>query len=108
MTLTSLTGRKIRWTFVDGPMPGTIFEHLFNENGSVTWLITEGQHKGATATEKSYAGVRVNDQTWAVSYLAASGHTLTVVLNLADGQAIGFASNDKSWQPLHGTFEIVN
>ena len=108
MTLTSLTGKKIRWTFADGPMPGTMFEHRFNENGSITWLIMGGEYKGATATEKSYTGVRVNDQTWVVSYLAASGHTLTVVLTLGDGQAIGFASNDKSWELLHGTFEMVD
>jgi len=108
MTLTSLTGKKICWTFDDGPMPNTRIEHMFNEDGSVTWLITEGEYKGATRTEKSSATVRVNAQTWVVSYLAASGHTLTIVLSLTDGRAIGFGSNDKSWEPLHGTFEILN
>ncbi len=106
--MNSLTGKKIRWTFADGPMPNTAFEHTFNQDGSITWQIADGPHKGATATEKSYAGVKINDRTWAISYLAASGHTLTVVLNLDDGKAIAFASNDKSWYALSGTFEIVN
>jgi hypothetical protein len=52
--------------------------------------------------------LRVNDQTWVVSYLAESGHTLTVVLNLANHQATGFASNDKTWHQLSGTFEVMN
>jgi len=106
--MNSLTGKTIRWTFVDGPVAGTTYEHSFNDDGSVTWRIIEGQHKGATATEKSYAGVKVNDRTWAISYLGASGHTLTVVLNLDNGRLVGFASNEKSWYSLNGTFEIVN
>ncbi len=106
--MNSFNGKKIRWTFADGPMPDTTFEHSFHEDGSVTWRIIDGEHKGATATEKSYAGVKINDRTWAISYLAASGHTLTVVLNLDDGKAIAFASNDKSWYALRGTFEMVN
>jgi len=71
-------------------------------------LRVDGPQKGATATEKSYAAVKVNDKTWVVSYLAASGHTLTVVLNQDDGKAIGFGQNDKSWTPLTGTLNFVN
>lgn len=104
----ALPGSTIRWKFADDPMAGTTYEHSFHDDGSVTWRIVEGQYTGATGTEKSYAATRVNDRTWAVSYLAASGHTLTVVLSLDDGRAIGFASNDKSWYALNGTFEVVN
>lgn len=105
--MTSLQGQTIRWTFSDGPDPGTTFEHVFHEDGSVTWRIVNGRHQGATATEKAFAGVKVNDRTWAVSYLGASGHTLTVVLDLDDQRVVGFASNDKAWYLLHGTFEVV-
>jgi MoaF N-terminal domain len=106
--MNSLAGKTIRWKFVDGPMAGTNFEHLFHDDGSVTWRMADGEHKGATRTEKSYGWVKVNDRTWAISYLAASGHTLTVVLNLDDGRLVGFASNDKTWYSQSGTFEIVN
>jgi hypothetical protein len=41
-----------------------------------------------------------------VSYLAASGFTLTVVLNFAEQSAIGFASNEKQLSEQHGTFEV--
>jgi hypothetical protein len=51
--------------------------------------------------------VKVNEGTWAISYLSASGHTLTVVLNLDDHRAIGFGSDDKSWYPLTGSFELL-
>ena len=49
--------------------------------------------------------MKVNDATWAISYLGAWGHTLTVVLSVADGSAIAFASNNTSWELLHGTLE---
>ena len=106
--MTSLTGKTIRWSFVDDPMPATTYEHFLHENGRVTWRILDGEYKGATRTEKLYASVRINETTWAISYLSASGHTLTVILNFEDGQAIAFGSNDKSWHLLHGTFEVVN
>jgi hypothetical protein len=103
----TLTGRTIRWSFEDGPMAGTSFEHDFNADGSVTWRIIDGQHKGASAREKSYSAVKINAQTWAISYFAASGHTLTVVLSVEDGRAVAFASNNTTWTPMHGRFVFV-
>ena len=47
MTLTSLTEKKICWTFDDGPMPNTRIEHMFNEDGSVTWLIHRRRIQGS-------------------------------------------------------------
>ncbi|HEX9164037.1 MAG TPA: hypothetical protein VF980_20205 [Thermoanaerobaculia bacterium] len=99
--------KLIRWTFADGPMAGTHFEHSFDDDGSVTWTILDGPYKGASKREKSCSVVSVNEKTAAISYLAASGHTLTVVLSLADGRAVGFASNEKEWQVTSGTFEVV-
>jgi hypothetical protein len=106
--MNSLASKTIRWKFVDGPTAGITFEHLFHDDGSVTWRAVDGPYQGASRKEKSYAGIKVNDRTWAISYLAASGHTLTVVLNLDDGRMVGFGSNDKEWSSQSGTFEIVN
>ena len=103
----SLTGKTIRWTFADGPVTGTTFEHTFAEDGSVTWRVVDGPQKGGTGREKSYAAVKVSETTLAISYLAASGYTLTVVLNLGNGHMFGFASNNKEWYPLEGTFEFI-
>lgn len=105
--MNALSGKRVKWTFADGPMPGTNFEHTFHEDGSVTWHILDGAYKGASKREKAYGAVKVNDQTLAVSYLAASGHTLTVVLSLRDGSAFAFASNGTSWEQLTGTFEMI-
>jgi hypothetical protein len=106
--MTSLSGRTIRWTFVDGPTAGTTFEHTLNPDGSIVWRAVDGAYKGTSRREKLYGAVRINDQTWAVSYLGESGHTLTVVLNLANHQATGFASDDKTWHQLSGTFEMMD
>jgi len=106
--MTSLSGKTIRWTFVDGPTAGATFEHTLNEDGSIVWRALDGAFKGASRREKAYGAARVGDDTWAVSYLAESGHTLTVVLNFSNHQAVGFASNDETWHQLSGTFEVVN
>ena len=43
-----------------------------------------------------------------VSYLSKSGYTLTVVLDSRNERISGIASNDKTWMPVHGTFEVVD
>jgi hypothetical protein len=106
--MTSLSGKTIRWMFVDGPTAGATFEHTFDPGGSIVWRAVDGPYKGASRREKAYGAVKIDDQAWVVSYLAESGHTLTVVLNFANRQATGFASNDKTWHQLTGTFEVVD
>jgi MoaF N-terminal domain len=103
----SLRGKTLRWTFTDEPVAGTVFEHTFHDDGSVVWRILDGPGRGASAHEKRYAAVPVTEDVHAVSYLAISGHTLTVVLNFATGRMCGFASNNQEWHSLTGTFEIV-
>ena len=106
-TMNSLTGKTIRWKFVDGSTAGITFEHELHEDGSITWRALDGAYKGASRREKSYTAVKVGEHVWAISYLAASGHTLTVLLNLDDHRATAFGSNEKSWEMSHGTFEFI-
>ena len=103
----SLAGRTIRWTFTDGPTAGITFDHEFKLDGSVEWRALNGAYKGASRVEKHYGAVKADHDTWALSYLAASGHTLTVVLNFANHKATAFASSEKTWDQLSGTFEVV-
>ena len=103
----SLAGKTIRWTFSDGTTAGITFEHEFYPDGSVEWRALSGAYKGASRHEKHYGATRIADNVWVVSYLAESGHTLTVALNFANHQAVGFGSSDKKWEQAHGTFEVV-
>jgi hypothetical protein len=104
-----VTGRKIRFTWTDGPTKGATHEHVFHPDGMVEYArLDDGKLKGGYAREKKYAAVRVTDDVYLVSYLAASsGFTLTVALNFADGTIAGFASNEKQWFPCSGTFEVA-
>ena len=107
-----IRGKTHRWTFTDGPTAGKTYEHTFNKNGTVTFKEVGGAAaRESTAKKKPdrprYAAVRAADDVYAVSYLGASGYTLTVVLNFKDRGLVGFASNDKEWYPLKGTFEPV-
>lgn len=102
-----IRGKALRWTFADGPMAGIPFEHTFNEDGSVVWRALGGTMKGSSAQEKEYAAVKIGEDVYAISYRSASGHTLTVVLNFKNKHMNGFASNDKTWFSMTGTFETV-
>jgi len=104
----TLSGKTIIWTFDDGPMAGVKIEHAFGTDGSVTWTIADGPHQGASVREKAYGAVKVSDGVWLVSYLSASGHTLTVALNVPDGRVFAFGSDNTSWVgPMHGRFALA-
>jgi phenolic acid decarboxylase len=99
-----IRGKKIRFTWTDGPTKGETHEHVFNADGSVDYRkVTDAPAKGKPAHEKQYGAVKVADDVYIVSYLGSSGFTLTVALNFRDQSIAGFASNDKQWFPVKGT-----
>jgi hypothetical protein len=114
-------GKTIRWTYEDGPMAGKSFEHVFGEDGNVTWRETDGndrrtkppsngkQKAEEPASEPSakYEVASVNDDVCVVSYLSKSGYTLTSVLDFASGTVVSFASNEKELVPQRGMFEVA-
>jgi len=89
--------------FVEPPVAGIKFEHTFREDCTLVWRVLEGPGKGASGEEKRYATMKIADGVHAVSYLAASGHTLSVVVELIKDSVVGFASDNKEWHPLTGT-----
>ncbi|HEX4963808.1 MAG TPA: hypothetical protein VF173_23485 [Thermoanaerobaculia bacterium] len=106
-TSNSLSGQTLRWTFNDGPTAGGTYEHTFEPDGSVEFRKLDGSGKGKPTREKKYASFEIAPSVHLVSYLGASGYTLTVSVNLETGELHGFASNDKEWYPLSGTSETV-
>ena len=114
-------GKTIRWTYDDGPMAGKSFEHVFGEDGNVTWRERNAddgrtqapgngkQKTGKPATEPraKYEVAPVNDEVCVVSYLSKSGYTLTSVLDFASGTVVSFASNEKELVPQRGMFEVA-
>ena len=112
----AIRGKVIRFKWTEGPTKGTTYEHTFHDDGTVEWRDPEqaeappsgGGVQPRRAPERPvYAAIEVAEQAYLVSYLAASGYTLTVVLNFRDQQLIGFASGAKEWFPIRGTFEVV-
>jgi hypothetical protein len=102
-------------------MAGTSFEHVFGEDGNVTWRETKGdggpakppsngkQKAAQPATEPSakYEVASVNEDVCVVSYLSKSGFTLTSVLDFASGTIVSFASNEKQLVRQRGMFEVA-
>jgi len=104
----AIRGKTIQFRWTDGPTKGKTHEHIFHPDGTVEWHDAERRAERDGASERpTYAAVPVADGAYLVSYLAASGYTLTVVLNFSDRQLIGVASSAKEWFPVRGTFEVV-
>ena len=101
-----IKGRKMRFTWNDGPTQGKTYEHMFHENGTVDFHAA-GDGEGGASERPSYAAERVADGVYAVSYLARGGYTLTAVLNFGNRKIVGFASDASHWYPVHGSFEVV-
>ena len=114
-----VSGKTIRLSWTDGPTKGTTQEHMFFADGTVEWhwidadKVATGDAKkaagkpDATPERPKYAALQLTDEVCLVSYLSKSGYTLTVALNFADHSTAGFASNDKTWVPVRGKFEIA-
>lgn len=104
-------GKTIRLNWSEGPTKGTAQEHVFHDDGTVEWHAVGADTKKGDPTSgverPRYAASTLADGVALVSYLSKSGYTLTVALRFDDRSTIGFASNDKSWFPVRGTFEVV-
>ena len=103
----ALLGRTIRWRFSDGPVAGQTFEHTFNTDGSVVWRSVDGPEPTRLHHERHAAVAPMSDDVVVVSYVSAQGITLTVALNLALGQMVGFASGHDAWNQQKGVFELL-
>jgi hypothetical protein len=107
-------GKTLRWAFTAGPTKGATFDHTFHDDGTVEWHSVQDPEKAAPARAQAddaerakYAAVEVAKDVQLVSYLADSGYTLTVALNFDNGRLHGFASSQKEWYPVEGTFETL-
>ena len=97
-----IRGRTLRWSYEDGPVKGKTFEHTFGEDGTVTWREVGAEVGGGEAGAK-YEVATVTDDVYVVAYLAASGWTLTTVVDTRARRIVSFASNEKALVVQHGT-----
>ena len=117
----AIRGQTIRFIWTDGPTQGKTHEHVFHEDGMVDWREVAADDRPAAATAKgkaaqekgtvervAYAALEAGTDVYAVSYLARSGYTLTVVLDFKTRRLVGIASGGTTWAPLQGRFEVVS
>ena len=112
----AIRGKTLRLIWTGGPTQGASHDHVFHADGTVEWhdakatdTAKAGGGSGSGAQERPpYAAMEAAEDVYAVSYLAPSGYTLTVVLNFRDRTMVGIASSGKDWHPVRGRFEIVN
>lgn len=105
-----VTGRKLRLAWTEGPTAGKAYDHVFHENGTVDFNAAGSASTGRDGGKQdgpAFQAFMVDEDVCLFSYLSSSGYTLTVALNLPERTAVGFASNDKTWTPVRGTFEVL-
>jgi len=110
-----VSGKTIRLAWSEGPTKGSTHEHKFFADGTVEWHAVKSAGESSTANGKKreqperprYSAFKLDNDICLFSYLSKSGYTLTVTLNFADHSTAGFASNESTWTPLRGQFEIV-
>lgn len=120
-TADALAGKTFHFKFTDGPTAGSTYEHTFRKNGTVAWRSADPAPRpkpkairpGAKTAKKKpepaprYASFQIAPGVHLMSYLSNGGYTLTLALNLWNGQLHGFASNDKEWFPVSGTVKEI-
>ncbi len=52
---------------------GSVYEHTFNEHGTVVWRVIDEPTKGRSAQEKEYAAVKIADAIHAVPSSQSQG-----------------------------------
>ena len=107
MNSNPITGHALRFKFADGPVAGKVFDHTFSRNGSVTFREVDGDPNAKPGIAEQYHVASLGHDVHAVSYLAPSGYTLTVVLDYKTHKLVAFASNEKSLTLQQGTFEAL-
>jgi hypothetical protein len=105
MVANPITGHSLRWKFSDGPMAGRSFDHTFSRNGHVTFREVGSAPEDKPGGAEVYQVASFGPDVHAVSYLSASGYTLTVILDYKSLKLVAFASNEQSLTMQHGTFE---
>src|SRR5687767_11991839 len=105
MVQNPITGRSLRWSFLDGPMAGKSFDHEFNRNGGVIFREVGGDPNAKPGSADQYQVASLGQDIHTVAYLSPSGYTLTVVLDYKSRKLVAFASNEKSLMMQNGTFE---
>ena len=81
MAANPITGHSLRFKFVDGPVAGKSFDHTFSRNGHVAFREVGGDPNAKPGVAQQYEVASLGADIHTVSYLAASGYTLTVVLD---------------------------
>jgi hypothetical protein len=110
----AVRGKTMRWSFTTGPTTGKTYEHVFTEDGTVTFTDVAEKKTASTAattpakSPPKYAAVDVVDGVELVSYLSNEGYTLSVVLNFRDHSLVGVASGNGQWHVVGGTFEVMD
>ena len=103
----AVRGKKIRFTWHDGPTKGSSHDHDFHVDGSVEYPASNAKKDEKWTREKEYSAVQVSEEVYIVSYLERIRLYADGRPELREPSHGGIASGVKDWYPVEGTFEIL-
>lgn len=102
-----ISGNTFHLVFEDGPMAKRALEHVFDEEGNITWSVLGADASSAPPGEFRYEVATVVQNVFAVAYLGPLGHTLTTVFDFNTGKVVAFGSSERVLTTHRGTFVLI-
>jgi hypothetical protein len=101
-----ILGKRIEWTFDDGPMAHQTFEHTFDAEGGVSYRMPGADGAGQPTRVENAKVEPVGENVYVVSYLGAQGYTLTTILDIKTHRMVAIASNERELSVQKGKFKL--
>jgi hypothetical protein len=102
-----ISGNTYQLVFEDGPMAKMALEHVFDEEGNVTWTVPDADASSAPLGEFRYEVATVVQNVFAVAYLGPRGHTQTTIFDFNSGKVVAFGSSEQALTTQRGTFVLT-
>lgn len=96
-----------RWSIDSGPLAGTVCDHAFNDDWSLTWRVVAGDHQGQAGRAREFVVQPVRAQLFLVSFAATPGVVVAVAIDFATRRLTGVQSGPGYCLPVGGSFRAL-
>jgi hypothetical protein len=107
ISLDRFRGTIQRWTIDAGPLAGTICDHAFNDDWSLTWRVVAGPTQGQVGRAREFFVQPIRAQLFLVSFPILRGIVVTANVDFASRRLTGFQSGLEHCVPLGGSFRTL-
>ena len=100
-------GTVQRWSIEAGPLAGTICDHAFNNDWSLTWRMVAGDRQGQVGRAREFVIQPVSDQVFLVSFATTPGVSVTAAVDFKSRRLTGVQTGPGYLHPMGGNFRTM-